>query len=197
MTDSAASHPVATNTLIKQGYMNGLLSPSRLQEVRELADVPSCWEALRCGIVNHCELLIGCYQETLSQLNRLSGSTRQCQEECCVSRGTERDGDCHYFSVSLLSATSSFKSSSSKSDKHLQFVPTNLHCQRMEVSDNQSSGSPPPVHHQLLLPRCALSWCLPFTRDCDSLQVFGMMSSHLALRLTTTRPSNMEGSGES
>ncbi|XP_075891429.1 type II inositol 3,4-bisphosphate 4-phosphatase-like isoform X3 [Nelusetta ayraudi] len=98
---------------------------NRLQGVRELADVPSCWEALRCGIVNHCELLIGCYQETLSQLNRLS-------------------------------ATSSFKSSSSKSDKHLQFVPTNLHCQRMEVSDTQSSGvwydvitfGAPADHHQ-------------------------------------------------
>lgn len=75
MTDSAASHPVSTNTLIKQGFMNGLLLPSRLQEVRELANVPSCWEALRSDIINHCELLIGCYQETLSELNRLSGST--------------------------------------------------------------------------------------------------------------------------
>lgn len=73
--------PVDTNPLIKQRLKSFLLL-SRLQEVRELANVPSCWEALRCSIVNHCELLIGCYQETLSELERLSGIMLQCREQC-------------------------------------------------------------------------------------------------------------------
>lgn len=91
--------------------------------------------------------------------------------------------------LSLFLATSCFKSSSSKSDKHLQFVPTNLHCQRMEVSDPQSSGSPP-LHHQLLLRSSTPSCYLPFSATL-SLQVCGMMSSRLAPRQITTSPSNM------
>ncbi|KAM8898192.1 type II inositol 3,4-bisphosphate 4-phosphatase-like isoform 2-T2 [Spinachia spinachia] len=55
-----------------------------------------------------------------------------------------------------LSASSCFKSSSSKSDKHLQFVPTNLHSQRMEVSDPDATRvwyevitfGAPADHHQ-------------------------------------------------
>ncbi|XP_040887532.1 type II inositol 3,4-bisphosphate 4-phosphatase-like isoform X2 [Toxotes jaculatrix] len=58
--------------------------------------------------------------------------------------------------LSKLSATSCFKSSSSKSDRHLQFVPTNLHSQRMEVTDPDSTGvwydvitfGAPADHHQ-------------------------------------------------
>lgn len=187
---TAAWHCVDTNTLIKQPSLT-----IRLQEVRELANVPSCWEALRCSIVNHCELLIGRYQETLSELERLSGIVLPRREQCCVLWRTENSSNCASFSITLPPATSSFKSSLSKSDKHLQFVPTNLHCQRMEVSDPQSPGSLPLVH-RLLLPRCTRLG-LPFTRDLDSVQVFGMMSSHLALQLTTTRLLNMEGSGDS
>ncbi|XP_070710550.1 type II inositol 3,4-bisphosphate 4-phosphatase-like isoform X2 [Pempheris klunzingeri] len=82
---------------------------SRVQEVKELGDLSPHWDGLRHDVIGHCGHLIGCYQETLTELDKLS-------------------------------ASSCFKSSSSKSDKHLQFVPTNLHSQRMEVNGPDSSG---------------------------------------------------------
>ncbi|XP_077962173.1 type II inositol 3,4-bisphosphate 4-phosphatase isoform X5 [Gasterosteus aculeatus] len=98
---------------------------SRVQEVKELGDLSPRWDGLRRDVVRHCDRLIGSYQETLAELEKLSAST-------C------------------------FKSSSSKSDKHLQFVPTNLHSQRMEVSDPDATRvwyevitfGAPADHHQ-------------------------------------------------
>ncbi|TKS93268.1 Type II inositol 3,4-bisphosphate 4-phosphatase [Collichthys lucidus] len=98
---------------------------NRMQQVKELADLSPHWDGLRHDVVNHCNHLIGCYQETLDELDKLSVST-------C------------------------FKSSGSKSDRHLQFVPTNLHVQRMEVTDPDSTGvwyevitvGAPADHHQ-------------------------------------------------
>ncbi|XP_068444540.1 type II inositol 3,4-bisphosphate 4-phosphatase-like isoform X2 [Clinocottus analis] len=97
----------------------------RVQEVKELGDLSPRWDDLRRDVVGHCELLIGCYQETLSELHKLS-------------------------------ASSCFKSSGSKADKQLQFVPTNLHAQRMEVTGPDSTGvwyevitfGAPADHHQ-------------------------------------------------
>ncbi|KAM9335796.1 type II inositol 3,4-bisphosphate 4-phosphatase-like isoform 1-T3 [Symphorus nematophorus] len=98
---------------------------SRIQEVKQLGDLSPHWDGLRHDVISHCNHLIGCYQETLAELDKLSASP-------C------------------------FKSSSSKSDKHLQFVPTNLHSQRMEVTDPNSAGvwyevitfGAPSDHHQ-------------------------------------------------
>nr|XP_020514892.2 type II inositol 3,4-bisphosphate 4-phosphatase-like isoform X1 [Labrus bergylta] len=98
---------------------------SRVREVRELGDLSPHWDGLRHDIINHCSGLIGCYQDTLSELDKLSVS-------------------------------SCFKSSGSKSDKHLQFVSTNLHAQRMEVTAADSTGvwyevitfGAPADHHQ-------------------------------------------------
>ncbi|TNM93922.1 hypothetical protein fugu_002098 [Takifugu bimaculatus] len=98
---------------------------TRIQEMKELGELPPQWECLRCDVIKHCNHLIGSYQETLVELDRLSAS-------CCL------------------------KSSNSKCDKYLQFVPTNLHSQRMEVitSDNISecyeviTFGAPADHHQ-------------------------------------------------
>ncbi|XP_030287665.1 type II inositol 3,4-bisphosphate 4-phosphatase-like isoform X3 [Sparus aurata] len=98
---------------------------SRIKEVKELGDLSPHWNELRHDVINHCNHLIGCYQEMLAELDKLS-------------------------------ASSCFKSSTSKSDKHLQFVPTNLHSQRMEVTSPDSSGvwyevmtvGAPADHHQ-------------------------------------------------
>uniref|UniRef100_A0A1A8AGM6 Inositol polyphosphate-4-phosphatase, type II n=1 Tax=Nothobranchius furzeri TaxID=105023 RepID=A0A1A8AGM6_NOTFU len=98
---------------------------SRVQQVKELSDLSPHWDSLRHDVVSYCNHLIGCYQETLTELENLS--TSPC-----------------------------FKSSGRKSDRHLQFVPTNLHSQRMEVTAPGSSGvwyqvitfGAPADHHQ-------------------------------------------------
>ncbi|KAK5875486.1 hypothetical protein CesoFtcFv8_026565 [Champsocephalus esox] len=99
---------------------------SRVQEVMELGDLSPHLDRLRYDVICHCNHLIGCYQETLADLDNISVS-------------------------------SSFKSSCSKSDRQLQFVPTNLHAQRMEVTEPDSTGGvwyevitfgAPADHHQ-------------------------------------------------
>uniref|UniRef100_A0A3Q3WKC7 Inositol polyphosphate-4-phosphatase type II B n=1 Tax=Mola mola TaxID=94237 RepID=A0A3Q3WKC7_MOLML len=45
----------------------------QVQEVKELGDLSPHWDGLRHDVINHCNLLIGCYQETLAELDRLSG----------------------------------------------------------------------------------------------------------------------------
>ncbi|KAM9836415.1 type II inositol 3,4-bisphosphate 4-phosphatase-like isoform 2-T2 [Aulostomus maculatus] len=97
----------------------------RVQEMEEFGELLPHWDGLRHDIVNHCNHLIGCYQETIAELDQLS-------------------------------APPCFKSSSSRSDRHLQFVPTNLHAQRMAVSCQDSTGvwyevitfGAPANHHQ-------------------------------------------------
>ncbi|RVE60836.1 hypothetical protein OJAV_G00184340 [Oryzias javanicus] len=82
---------------------------SRVLDLRELGQLLPHWDGLRCDVITLCNHLIGCYQETLTEIGKLS-------------------------------ASSCFKSSLSKSDRHLQFVPTNLHSQRMEVTSPGSAG---------------------------------------------------------
>uniref|UniRef100_A0A3Q0R8F4 Inositol polyphosphate-4-phosphatase type II B n=1 Tax=Amphilophus citrinellus TaxID=61819 RepID=A0A3Q0R8F4_AMPCI len=96
---------------------------NRIQEVKELSDLSPHWDGLRHDVITHCNHMIGCYQETLAELEKVP-------------------------------ATSCFKSSTSKSDRHLQFVPTNLHSQRMEVTGPDSvwydviTFGAPADHHQ-------------------------------------------------
>ncbi|CAI5681808.1 unnamed protein product [Oreochromis niloticus] len=98
---------------------------NRIQEVKELGDLSPHWDGLRHDVISHCNHLTGCYQELLTELEKVS-------------------------------ASSCFKPSTSKSDRHLQFVPTNLHTQRMEVTSPDSTGvwydvitfGAPADHHQ-------------------------------------------------
>eukprot|EP00064_Thunnus_orientalis_P020297 superscaffoldBa00005507_g20431 len=46
---------------------------SRVQEVKELGDLSPHWDGLRHDVINHCNHLLGCYQETLTELDKLSG----------------------------------------------------------------------------------------------------------------------------
>ncbi|MEQ2267014.1 hypothetical protein XENORESO_000473 [Xenotaenia resolanae] len=86
-----------------------------------------------------------------------------------------------------LSTSSCFKASSSKSDRHLQFISTNLHSQRMEVTSPDSSGN---IQELLLL----LEAVFPSSvmTPVHGIQVFGTRSSRSELLLITTTRSNME-----
>lgn len=46
--------------------------------MKELGDLPPHWDGLRLEVVSHCNHMIGCYQETLAELDRLSGEGREC-----------------------------------------------------------------------------------------------------------------------
>ena len=41
--------------------------------MKELGDLSPHWDGLRHDVINHCHCLIGCYQETLAELDKLSG----------------------------------------------------------------------------------------------------------------------------
>uniref|UniRef100_A0A146Y6D4 Type II inositol 3,4-bisphosphate 4-phosphatase, putative n=1 Tax=Fundulus heteroclitus TaxID=8078 RepID=A0A146Y6D4_FUNHE len=98
----------------------------RVLEVKELSDLSPHWDGLRHDVIAHCDQLTSAYRHTQAELDKLS------------------------------TASSCFKASSSKSDRHLQFVPTNLHSQRMEVTGPDSAGvwyevvtfGAPADHHQ-------------------------------------------------
>lgn len=62
-------HPQAL--FLKQACISSLYL--RVQEVKELGDLSPGWDALRRDVVDHCRLLIGCYRETLAELDKLSG----------------------------------------------------------------------------------------------------------------------------
>ncbi|RXM99482.1 Type II inositol 3,4-bisphosphate 4-phosphatase [Acipenser ruthenus] len=74
----------------------------RIQELKELGDLSPHWDNLRKDVINHCRQIISSYQETLTEINKLTGS--------------------------------SFKPSISKAEKYLEFIPINLHTQRMRVN---------------------------------------------------------------
>ncbi|KAM4564451.1 type II inositol 3,4-bisphosphate 4-phosphatase-like [Fundulus diaphanus] len=98
----------------------------RVLEVMELSELSPHWDGLRHDVIAHCNQLTSAYRHTQAELDKLS------------------------------TASSCFKASSSKSDRHFQFIPTNLHSQRMEVTGPDSAGvwyevvtfGAPADHHQ-------------------------------------------------
>ncbi|KAJ8008543.1 hypothetical protein DPEC_G00105970 [Dallia pectoralis] len=87
----------------------------RIQELRDLGDLSPHWEVLRSDVIAHYSHLISTYKETLTELNKLTG-------EKMVS-GTK-----------LTGSPVVFKSSCNKSERQLEFLPVNLHTQRMQVT---------------------------------------------------------------
>eukprot|EP00062_Callorhinchus_milii_P012594 gi/632959809/ref/XP_007895837.1/ PREDICTED: type II inositol 3,4-bisphosphate 4-phosphatase isoform X2 [Callorhinchus milii] len=78
----------------------------RLQDLEELGNLSAHWETLRQNVTVHYRHMISSYQETLTELNKFSGS--------------------------------SFKPSCSRGEKKLEFVPVNLHLQRMHIQSNSA-----------------------------------------------------------
>lgn len=44
----------------------------RVLEVKELGDLSPHWDGLRHDVIGHCSHLIGCYQQTQAELDKLS-----------------------------------------------------------------------------------------------------------------------------
>ncbi|XP_043829066.1 inositol polyphosphate 4-phosphatase type II isoform X2 [Dromiciops gliroides] len=73
----------------------------RNQELKDLGELAPHWDNLRKNVLAHCEQMLNTYQDILTELGKLTGS--------------------------------SFRSSCSKGEKTLEFIPINLHLQRMHV----------------------------------------------------------------
>ncbi|KAM4808123.1 inositol polyphosphate 4-phosphatase type II isoform 2-T2 [Rhinophrynus dorsalis] len=81
----------------------------RIEQLKELGDLSPHWDNLRQSVIAHYEEMVCVYQESLSELEKHTGS--------------------------------SFKSSCSKGEKSLEFVPINLHLQRMRVHSQKLKDS--------------------------------------------------------
>ncbi|XP_019111595.1 type II inositol 3,4-bisphosphate 4-phosphatase isoform X2 [Larimichthys crocea] len=75
---------------------------SRVQDLRDLGDLSPHWDNLRKEVMNRYGAIISSYQETLAELDKITGR--------------------------------SFKPSCCKAQKSLEFIPINLHTQRMRVT---------------------------------------------------------------
>uniref|UniRef100_A0A673VX57 phosphatidylinositol-3,4-bisphosphate 4-phosphatase n=1 Tax=Salmo trutta TaxID=8032 RepID=A0A673VX57_SALTR len=74
----------------------------RIQELRDLGELSPHWDNLRKEVIGRYGQVIAAYQETLAELNKITGP--------------------------------SFKPSCSKAQRYLEFIPINLHTQRMRVT---------------------------------------------------------------
>uniref|UniRef100_A0A3B3XI96 phosphatidylinositol-3,4-bisphosphate 4-phosphatase n=1 Tax=Poecilia mexicana TaxID=48701 RepID=A0A3B3XI96_9TELE len=82
------------------------IQEDRSSEVKELGELSPHWDNLRKEVVTRYGGIIGSYQETLAELEKISGS---------------------------------FKPSCCKAQKSLEFIPINLHTQRMRVTCPQKT----------------------------------------------------------
>lgn len=62
----------------------------RVQEVKELGDLSPRWDGLRRDVIRHCDRLIGSYQETLAELEKLSGANLKIIKEYCIIYSNHR-----------------------------------------------------------------------------------------------------------
>ncbi|XP_031415354.1 type II inositol 3,4-bisphosphate 4-phosphatase isoform X1 [Clupea harengus] len=74
----------------------------RIQELKDLGELSPHWDNLRREVITRYDQVIRSYQETLEELDKLTGP--------------------------------SFKPSCSKAQRYLEFIPINLHTQRMRVT---------------------------------------------------------------
>ncbi|XP_078250862.1 inositol polyphosphate 4-phosphatase type II isoform X2 [Pogona vitticeps] len=78
----------------------------RNQELKELGELAPHWDNMRKSVIAHCDQMLALYENMLAELGK---------------------------HTDFLFPGSSFKSSGSKGEKTLEFVPVNLHLQRMYV----------------------------------------------------------------
>ncbi|XP_053274232.1 type II inositol 3,4-bisphosphate 4-phosphatase isoform X3 [Pleuronectes platessa] len=81
---------------------------NRVQDLRELGELSPHWDNLRKEVMARYGGIIGYYQETLAELDKITGR--------------------------------SFKPSCCKAQKSLEFIPINLHTQRMRVTCPRKTG---------------------------------------------------------
>ncbi|XP_043092961.1 type II inositol 3,4-bisphosphate 4-phosphatase isoform X1 [Puntigrus tetrazona] len=82
----------------------------RIQELKDLGELSPHWDNLRKDVISRYDQIIKEYQDTLVELEKLTGP-------------------------------SSFKPSCSKGQKYLEFIPINLHTQRMRVTCPRKTDS--------------------------------------------------------
>uniref|UniRef100_A0A3B3ZH71 phosphatidylinositol-3,4-bisphosphate 4-phosphatase n=1 Tax=Periophthalmus magnuspinnatus TaxID=409849 RepID=A0A3B3ZH71_9GOBI len=81
---------------------------ARVQDLKELGELSPHWDNLRKEVMNRYGGIISSYQETLTEMDKITGS---------------------------------FKPSCCKAQKSLEFIPINLHTQRMRVTCPRKTGS--------------------------------------------------------
>uniref|UniRef100_A0A673JVH8 Type II inositol 3,4-bisphosphate 4-phosphatase-like n=1 Tax=Sinocyclocheilus rhinocerous TaxID=307959 RepID=A0A673JVH8_9TELE len=81
----------------------------RIQELKDLGELSPHWDNLRKDVISHYDQIIKEYQDTLVELEKLTGPL--------------------------------FKPSCSKGQKYLEFIPINLHTQRMRVTCPRKTDS--------------------------------------------------------
>lgn len=113
-------------------------------ELEELGELSPCWENLRRQIITQYQTIILTYQETLSNLHEYKGqcfahSYYKDTHEWFVNITAVDTIKC-YKLLACYSSGPSFKSSTLKGEKRLEFIPTNLHVQRMRVQGESGYG---------------------------------------------------------
>lgn len=112
----------------------------RVCELEELGELSPCWENLRRQIITQYQTIILTYQETISDLHEYKGENLISSFTCKIWHQLIPAVSFYQINLSLLSPGPSFKSSTLKAERKLEFIPTNLHIQRMRVQGETGYG---------------------------------------------------------